>query len=188
MAVVRAAMERGIELEDVEEFEALPGRGVRARINDNTVYVGNRSLLETLEIPLDGLDATAESMSDQGKTVTYVAAGGKALGIHRPADTLKPEAPQVVAQLREMGLEVIMLTGDNRRTAEAVGRLLGVDRVVAQVLPQDKTNVVRDLQREGKVVAVVGDGINDAPALAQADVVSQWAQARTWRWSLRILP
>ena len=170
MAVVRAAMERGIELEDVEEFEALPGRGVRARINDNTVYVGNRSLLETLEIPLDGLDATAESMSDQGKTVTYVAAGGKALGIIALADTLKPEAPQVVAQLREMGLEVIMLTGDNRHTAEAVGRLLGVDRVVAQVLPQDKTDVVRDLQREGKVVAVVGDGINDAPALAQADV------------------
>ena len=170
MAVVRAAMERGIELEDVEEFEALPGRGVRARINDNTVYVGNRSLLETLEIPLDRLDATAESMSDQGKTVTYVAAGGKALGIIALADTLKPEAPQVVAQLREMGLEVIMLTGDNRRTAEAVGRLLGVDRVVAQVLPQDKTDVVRDLQREGKVVAVVGDGINDAPALAQADV------------------
>ena len=170
MAMVRAAQERGIALEDVERFEALPGQGVRAGVNGNTIYLGNRPLMEDMGISLDGLDAASEGIAEQGKTVTYVAADGKALGVIGLADTLKPEAQQVVARLREMGLEVIMLTGDNQRTADAVAGRLGVDRVIAQVLPQNKTDVVRDLQRDRKVVAVVGDGINDAPALAQADV------------------
>ena len=106
----------------------------------------------------------------RGKTPVFIASGGEVLGAIAVADTLKPEAPEVVARLRGMGLEVVMLTGDNRGTAEAVAAQLGVDRVVSQVLPQDKVDVIRDLQREGRVVAMVGDGINDAPSLAQADI------------------
>ena len=169
-AVVREAQARGIALEEIERFEAVPGRGVEARMNGNTVFLGNGSLMEEKGLRLNGLDAAAERLADEGKTPMYVASNGEALGVIGVADTLKPEAHEVVARLQEMGLEVIMLTGDGRSTAEAVAGQAGVDRVIAQVLPQSKVDVVKELQREGRVVAMVGDGINDAPALTQADV------------------
>ena len=169
-AIARSAQERGIALEEVEGFEAIPGQGIQARVNGNTVVLGNVALMEMKGLALDGLDATAAELSDQGKTPMFVASDGVVLGAIAVADTLKPEAVEVVSRLHDLGLEVIMLTGDSRRTAEAVARQVGVDQVIAQVLPQNKTDVVKDLQRQGKVVAMVGDGINDAPALTQADI------------------
>ena len=169
-AVVREAQARGIALEEIERFEAVPGRGVEARMNGNNVLLGNRSLMEEKGLPLNRLDGAAERLAGDGKTPIYVATNGGALGVIGVADTLKPEAAQVVTGIQEMGLEVIMLTGDSRSAAEAIAGETGVDRVIAQVLPQSKVDVVRELQREGRVVAMVGDGINDAPALAQADV------------------
>ena len=169
-AVLDAAEQRGITLEQVETFEALPGQGVQARVNGNAVILGNRSLMETRGLYLDGLDVAVAELSDSGKTPMIVASEGHLLGAIGVADTLKPEAADVVAGLHELGLEVIMLTGDGRRTAEAIAKNLGVDRVISEVLPNDKAEVIRDLQSQGKVVAMVGDGINDAPALAQADV------------------
>ena len=169
-AIVRAAHDRGIDLETPEGFEAIPGYGIRARLNGNTVLLGNVNLLEGEGLHLDGLHETVVELSSQGKTAILVASDGKVLGAIAVADTLKPEAVEVVSRLQNMGLEVVMLSGDTQRTAEAIARELGVDRVVAQVLPQEKAAVVKDLQGQGRIVAMVGDGINDAPALAQADV------------------
>ena len=169
-AIVRAANERGIALEDVEDFEAVPGQGVQARVNGNDVVLGNLAMMEMKGLHLDGLEARASELSDKGNTPMFVASDGRMLGAIAVADTLKPEARDVVSRLHDLGLEVIMLTGDIQRTAEAVGGQVGVDRVIAQLLPQHKTEVIRDLQKDGRIVAMVGDGINDAPALAQADI------------------
>ena len=169
-AIVRAAQERHIELEDADGFLALPGQGVQAMVAGKAVLLGNKSLIESHGLYLDGLDATASEWANRGKTPMFVAIGGKVLGIIAVADTLKPEAVETVSRLHDLGLEVVMLTGDNQRTAEAIGRQVGVDRVIAQVLPQNKVDVIKELQADGKVVAMVGDGINDAPALAQADI------------------
>ena len=169
-AIVRMAQDRGIVLEDAEGFEAIPGQGIQARVNGNTVILGNAALMEMKGLHLNGLDARAVELSNEGKTPMFVASDGVVLGAIAIADTLKPEAVEVVSRLHDLGLEVIMLTGDNQHTAEAVASRVGVDRVIAQVLPQNKTDVVKDLQRQGKVVAMVGDGINDAPALTQADI------------------
>ena len=169
-AIVRSAHEHGILLEEAENFQAIPGRGVEASINGNTVAVGSLGLMEAKGLALDGPESTALELSDQGKAPMFVASNGKVLGAIGVADTLKPEATEVVRRLHDMGLEVFMVTGDSRRVAEALASRVGVDRVVAEVLPHNKAEVVRDLQRQGKVVAMVGDGINDAPALAQADV------------------
>ena len=169
-AVVQAARERGLRLDEAEGFQALPGQGIQATIGGNTVILGNSTLMEARGIHLDGLDNTAARLSDQGKTAVFVAANGAVLGAIALADSVKPEAGETVDQLRDMGLEVIMLTGDSKPVAEAVADQVGADRFVAQVLPKDKADVVKGLQAEGKVVAMVGDGINDAPALAQADV------------------
>ena len=169
-AIVRAARERGIALDEVKDFEAIPGQGVQARVNGNTVALGNAALMEAKGLHLDGLDTRAVEMSNQGKTPIFVASDGVVIGAIAVADTLKQEATEVVSRLHDMGMEVIMLTGDSQRTAEAVAGRLAVDRVIAQVLPQNKADVVKGLQRQGNVVAMVGDGINDAPALAQADI------------------
>ncbi len=169
-AIVRAAQERGIALYDVRDFEAIPGQGIQAGVNGNTVALGNAALMETKGLHLNGLDARAVEMSNQGKTLMFVASDGVVIGAIAVADVLKQEAPEVVSRLHDMGMEVIMLTGDSQRTAEAVASRLAVDRVIAQVLPQNKVDVVKELQRQGNVVAMVGDGINDAPALTQADV------------------
>ena len=169
-AIVAAALERGIVLESPRAFNAVAGMGMVAEVEGRTVVIGNEALLESRGVGLDGTRERGAELSEQGKTVMFAAADGRLLGMLAVADTLKPEAKGVVAQLRGMGIETIMLTGDNRRTAEAVGRDLGIDRVLAEVLPQEKEAMVRGLQESGKVVAMVGDGINDAPALARADI------------------
>ena len=169
-AIVEAARSEGIPLVEPQDFEAALGLGVVARVDGRRVVIGNRALMESHGIALDGLEARWEELSARGVTAVFVAADGHAMGLLAVADTLKPEAAEVVARLREMGIGVVLLTGDNARTAEAVARELGVDRIVAEVLPQDKAAQVRALQDEGQVVAMVGDGVNDAPALAQASV------------------
>ena len=169
-AIVQEARSRNLELETTRGFEALPGRGVQAQLNGDVLRMGNIALMEANGIALDGLVEKAEAMAAQGKTTMYLSAGDKAVGVIAVADTPKENSRESVAQLRAMGLEVVMLTGDNAQTAEAIAKQLGVYNVEAEVLPADKVEVVRRLQSQGKVVAMVGDGINDAPALVQADV------------------
>jgi len=169
-AIVTAAQERGLALADAQDFVAVPGLGVQARVGGRQVLLGNLGLMEQRAAKLNGLAATAEELLAQGKTAMFVAADGQVLGVIAVADTVKEGAQEAIASLKAMGIDVIMLSGDHRRTAEAIARQVGVDRVLAEVLPEDKANQVRALQGEGKVVAMVGDGINDAPALAQADV------------------
>ena len=169
-AVIRRAREEALSLEAPKNFQALPGQGIQAEINGSRVLLGNQEFMEIHGLHMDGLDAKAEELSAQGKTVMFVAAEGHLRGMIGVADTLKPEAAATVSQLKQLGLEVIMLTGDSHRTAQAVAKKLAVDRVMAEVLPQGKTSLIKALQEEGKVVAMVGDGINDSPALSQADV------------------
>ena len=169
-AIVAAAADIGLALEDSVDVNALPGFGIQAGVNGRRLVLGNLALMRSQGMPLDGLDARATDLSRQGKTTVFVAVNGDVKGFIALADTLKPQSKEAVAALRAQGLEVVMLTGDNRRTAEAIARQVGIDRVVAEVLPGDKANQVRAIQREGVTVAMVGDGINDAPALAQADV------------------
>ncbi|MCJ7491926.1 MAG: heavy metal translocating P-type ATPase [Dehalococcoidia bacterium] len=169
-AVVAAARERSLALSDATEFTALPGRGVEATVDGRRVLAGNLKLMAENGLTLDGLLPESERLAAEGKTPMYVAIDGRLAGIVAVADTVKPGAAEAVARLKAMGIEVALITGDNRQTAEAVAREVGVDRVLAEVLPQDKAEQVRLLQAEGKTVAMVGDGINDAPALAQADV------------------
>ena len=169
-AIVQEARSRNLELETTRGFEALPGRGVQAELNGDVLRMGNIALMEANGIALDGLVEKAQAMAAQGKTTMYLSAGDKAVGVIAVADTLKENSRESVAQLRAMGLEVVMLTGDNAQTAQAIAKQLGVDNVEAEVLPADKVEVVRRLQSQGKMVAMVGDGINDAPALVQADV------------------
>ena len=169
-ALVQGARERGLVLEDPSEFDSVTGHGIRARIGGRAVLVGRRSLLEGDGIDPGSLEPVAEALAVQGKTAIYAAVDGIPAGVVAVADTVKEGSAEAVAALRGMGLEVVMITGDNRRTAEAVARQVGIGRVLAEVLPEDKSLEVRRLQDEGKLVAMVGDGINDAPALAQADV------------------
>ena len=169
-AIVRGAQERGLDVPAAEEFAAIPGHGVEARQDGVTILLGNRKLMAQKGVGLDGFLPEAERLEGEGKTAMFVAAGGRAQGIIAVADTLKPTSAQAVRELHGLGLKVAMITGDNRRTAEAIARQVGIDRVLAEVLPQDKAAEVRKLQEQGRRVAMVGDGINDAPALAQADV------------------
>ncbi|MHB1415107.1 MAG: heavy metal translocating P-type ATPase [Chloroflexota bacterium] len=169
-AIVRGAEERGIDVPGAEGFQALPGRGVEAQVAGRRVLLGNLKLMQERSVPLDSLAEAARALADDGKTPMYAAADGQALGIIAVADTVKPDSAAAIEDLQALGLEVVMLTGDNRRTAEAIGRQVGVRRVLAEVLPEEKALQVRRLQAEGRKVAMVGDGINDAPALAQADV------------------
>ncbi|HLC23183.1 MAG TPA: HAD-IC family P-type ATPase, partial [Dehalococcoidia bacterium] len=159
-----------LDVPDAESFEAIPGHGVVARRNAQEVLLGNRKLMAERGIALGGLLARAESLENDGKTAMFLAVDNRARGIIAVADTLKESAAPAVKALKDMGLEVMMITGDNKRTAQAIARKLGLDSVLAEVLPQDKANEVARLQEQGKRVAMVGDGINDAPALAQANV------------------
>ena len=164
------AKERGLELIEAKDFNAVPGHGIEATVDGHRLLLGNLKLLRERNVKLNGLEKRAEELACEGKTPMFVALDGEAAGIVAVADTLKPNSREAVAGLHKLGLEVIMLTGDNRRTADAIAKQVGIDRALAEVLPQDKANEVKKLQQEGKVVAMVGDGINDAPALAQADV------------------
>jgi Cu+-exporting ATPase len=169
-AVVAAARESGLAPAEASEFAALPGRGVEAMVDGRRVLAGNLKLMTEQGLGLDSLRAESGRLAAEGKTLMFIAVDGRMAGIVAVADTVKPGAAEAVARLKAMGIEVALITGDNRQTAEAVARQVGVERVLAEVLPQDKAEQVRRLQAEGKVVAMVGDGINDAPALAQADV------------------
>lgn len=169
-AIVEGAQIRGYELVDPEEFEAVPGYGVTARVGDRKVQLGNVAYMRQLDVDLGDLEERSAALADQGKTPMFAAIDGQAAGIVGVADTVKQDSLLAIRRLQQMGLEVIMITGDNRRTAEAIAQEVGITRVLAEVLPKDKADQVRLLQAEGKKVAMVGDGINDAPALAQADV------------------
>jgi Cu+-exporting ATPase len=169
-AIVRAAMERGIQTEQADEFEALPGHGIRARLNGREIVLGNERLMMEREIDFTSFRIAAENLSSHGKTPMFVSIDNKACGIIAVADTLKEHSQEAVSGLKALGLKVVMLTGDNRRTAQAIADELGISHVLPEVLPQDKMDMVKKLQAEGRVVAMVGDGINDAPALTQADV------------------
>ena len=169
-AIVMEAQSRGLTLEPVTAFEAIPGRGISAQVNGRAVKFGNLMLMEDSGVPVNGLAEQASALAAQGKTPMFLASDGQAVGLIAVADTVRPEAFEGLARLRRMGLEVVMLTGDNVQTAHAIAGQLGVERVEAEVLPQDKAAVIKRLQAEGRVVAMVGDGINDAPALVQADV------------------
>ncbi|WP_273886883.1 heavy metal translocating P-type ATPase [Rubrobacter naiadicus] len=169
-AIVRGAEERGISPESPTSFEAPTGRGVRAGVDGHEVLVGNLRLMQEAGVPVDGLAPRLDDLSADGKTPVLVAVDGNPAGILAVADVVREESKEAIEELHRMGLEVAMITGDNRRTAEAVGRELGLDRVLAGVLPEGKEEEIRKLQKEGRRVAMVGDGINDAPALARADL------------------
>jgi len=169
-AVVRGAKERGLSLESPGEFHARPGHGIRATVAGRRIHVGSERWLEEEGIDASLLLTAAKELSESGSTVIFVAVDGKAAGVVAVADEIKEGAPEAIGVLRGMGLDVVMLTGDNPRTAKAMADRAGIARVRAEVLPDQKAEEVRRIQAEGKVVAMVGDGINDAPALAQADV------------------
>jgi Cu+-exporting ATPase len=169
-AIVQGAKARGLELAEAEAFRAVPGHGVEARVEGRSVLLGNEKLMRDRGIDVRALRATADVLAGAGETPMYVGVDGRAAGLVACADTVKEDSRRVIARLKDLGIEVAMITGDNQRTADAIGREVGVDRILAEVLPQDKAHEVRKLQLEGKTVAMVGDGINDAPALAQADV------------------
>jgi P-type Cu+ transporter len=169
-AIVEGAQARKIELAKVTDFEAIPGHGVSAKVEGRTVLIGNLKLMNRENIVLGPLEEKSSLLADDGKTPMYVAIDGKAAGIVAVADTVKEDSTEAIKALQNLGIEVVMITGDNRRTAEAIARKVGISRVLAEVLPEDKAQNVHQLQAEGKKVAMVGDGINDAPALAQADI------------------
>ncbi len=169
-AIVRAALEKKLELSPASDFNAIPGHGVEASVEGKKLILGNLRLMSEKNLSLNGLGEEAERLWAKGKTVMFLGVDSQVVGIIAVADTLKPNAKEAVGALHNMGIEVMMLTGDNQRTAEAIAQEVGIDRVLAEVLPERKAQEVKKLQEEGKVVAMVGDGINDAPALAQADV------------------
>jgi Cu+-exporting ATPase len=167
-AIVDHARARGNALTPASDFEAVPGHGIIATVDGQRVLLGNRRMMEMHEIALD--DREAARLEQEGKTVMLVAINNRLAGMIAVADTIKPTSAAAVKEMRRLGLDVVMITGDNQRTAEAIARLAGIERVLANVLPGDKAAEVKKLQEEGKIVAMVGDGINDAPALAQANI------------------
>jgi Cu+-exporting ATPase len=169
-AIVASAKARGLALPPITEFTTVPGQGIDAMAPDGRVLLGNRTLMDARGVDVRALVPRVQALATEGKTAVYLALGGRALGLLAAADVLKPEAPEAVAALKRWGLDVIVLTGDARPTAEAVARRAGIGKVLAEILPEDKAREVTRLQAQGHRLAMVGDGINDAPALAQADV------------------
>ena len=170
-AIVAGARERGIDIPTATEFSSLAGHGVQASVDGRTVVVGRRKLVHENELRLpEHLAAAAAELEGQGRTAVFVGCADRVVGVLAVADTIKDDAHDVVRQLHEMGLQTVMITGDNARTAAAIADQVGIDQVLAEVLPEDKVNEVRRLQDEGRLVAMVGDGVNDAPALVQADL------------------
>lgn len=169
-AIVAGAQDKELEFLKVDGFNSITGRGIEAQINGQTVFVGNRKLMDERGIALTTLEGDSDRLASEGKTPMYVAVDGRLAGIVAVADVVKPSSQAAIESLHKMGIEVAMITGDNHKTADAIAKQVGIDRVLAEVLPQDKSNEVKKLQGKGKKVAMVGDGINDAPALAQADI------------------
>lgn len=169
-AIVEGARGRGLSIPEPEGFAAIAGHGVAAQVDGHDVLIGNAKLMRDRGVEIGELESPAAELATAGRTPMYVGIDGQAAGLLAVADTIKPSAREAIARFRQAGIEVVMMTGDNRRTAEAVAQELGIDRVFAEVLPEQKAGYVESLQHEGKRVAMVGDGVNDAPALAQADV------------------
>lgn len=169
-AIVKKAIENDLDLKDPKDFNAIPGHGIMAIIDGKNVLLGNTKLMRDRGIQLTNLESKADALSVEGKTPMWVTVDGQIAGIIAVADTLKENSKAAVAALHHLGLQIIMLTGDNKQTADAIAKQVGIDRTLAEVLPEGKTNEIKKLQDEGKKVGMVGDGINDAPALAQADV------------------
>jgi Cu+-exporting ATPase len=170
-AIISGAAERGVELTEVTDFVSTTGKGVTGRVAGQSVALGNQALLDQFEIAAGaGLAEQAEGLRAEGQTVMFVAVDGQLAGLLGVADPIKETTPEAIRQLHAEGLRIVMLTGDNRTTAEAVAKRLGIDELVAEVLPEQKVAEVKRLQAEGRKVAMAGDGVNDAPALAQAQV------------------
>jgi Cu+-exporting ATPase len=169
-AIVRGAEARNLTFEKPQDFNALEGRGIEAKVSGRDLLLGNLRLMNERKIELNGAEGTVEKLAGEGKTPMFAAIDGNFAGIVAVADTIKPESKEAIASLQNLGLEVVMMTGDNKRTAEAVAAQVGIRRVLAEVLPEGKSGEIKRLQSEKKLVGMVGDGINDAPALAQADV------------------
>ncbi|KRU27581.1 copper-translocating P-type ATPase [Clostridium sporogenes] len=169
-AIVKKAEEENLELFQGKDFRAIPGKGIEVIIEDKKVLLGNLRLMEEYEVEIKGFMDKSHKLSKEGKTPMFIAIENKIKGIIAVADTLKENSKKAIEKLHNMGVEVVMITGDNKNTAEAIGKQVGIDKIFAEVLPSDKANWVKKLQQEGKIVAMVGDGINDAPALAQADI------------------
>jgi Cu+-exporting ATPase len=169
-AILAGATERGIAVTAAEDFRSVTGKGVVGRVDGRAVALGNLRLMQDSDVAVDALLADADAIRGEGQTVMFVAVDGRAAGLVVVADPIKSSTPEALTALREAGLRIVMVTGDSRRTAEAVARKLGIDELQAEVLPEHKSEVVRGLQAKGRKVAMAGDGVNDAPALAQADV------------------
>ncbi|MBP3664848.1 MAG: copper-translocating P-type ATPase, partial [Tyzzerella sp.] len=169
-AIVNGAKERGIELEKVVDFQSITGQGIEAVLDGKTYYIGNKKLCVEQQIDFGEYEAEAIEIANKGQTPMFIGLDGKVIGIISVADTLKETSVEAIRKIKELGIEVHMLTGDNKLTADYIGKKVGVDHVIAEVLPNDKASVVEILQKEGKCVMMVGDGINDAPALVQANV------------------
>ncbi len=169
-AIVKAARQKKLELAKVDDFNVIPGRGIEASIEGRQMLLGNLKLMKDRKASLNGMEKEASRLWAMGKTVMFLGVEGQVVGLIALADTIKPKAKEALKKLHDTGIEMVMMTGDNKRTAEAIARKLGIDRVLSEVLPEHKTQEVKKLQQAGRVVAMVGDGINDAPALAQADI------------------
>jgi Cu+-exporting ATPase len=169
-AIVRGADERKISLAEAKNFRSIPGKGIEAYLEARKILLGTRKLMEENSIPFEGMEAEMRKFEENGKTAMLVAFGGEAIGLVAVADTLKENSKEAIETLTKMGIEVVMITGDNAITAGAIAGEVGIPRVLAEVLPEDKANEIKKLQKEGKLVGMVGDGINDAPALIQSDV------------------
>jgi Cu+-exporting ATPase len=169
-AILQAARIRNLALTDPVDFQAVEGHGVEAVVEGRAVVLGNSKLMADRGIEIQTFQPKAETLSGEGKTVVFVAVDGTMAGLLAVADTLKEDSAEAVRKLQDLGLEVIMLTGDHRKTAEAVAARVGITRIISEVLPEEKVQEIKKLQQAGRKVAMVGDGINDAPALAQADV------------------
>lgn len=169
-AIVAKALKLNIALKSVTDFVQIPGQGIVGVMNKETCYAGNKKMLAEKGVKFEGFDLKGNAFADQGKTPLYFVKNSKILGIIAVADVVKPTSRQAISELAQQGIDVIMLTGDNEKTAEAIRKQVGISRVISEVLPQDKEKEIRNLQGKGKKVAMVGDGINDAPALVRADV------------------
>ena len=169
-AIIAGAEERGVKLAGAEDFQSITGKGVSGTVSGRKIALGNAKLLEHLKVPSGELDARAEELRREGQTVMFVVVDDQVVGLLGVADPIKESTREAIRLLRDANVRVVMVTGDNRTTAEAVARKLGLDEVEAEVLPEHKGEVVKRLQKEGRVVAMAGDGVNDAPALAAADV------------------
>lgn len=169
-AIVKKAELEKLELQVIDSFEAIPGHGIKVTINGLNVLLGNKKLINQHNIALNEFEQISDDLADQGKTPMFIAVEGRFAGIIAVADVVKPSSARAIQKLNKMGIETVMITGDNKKTAAAIAKQVGIDRVLSEVLPQDKASEVKKIQSEGRIVAMVGDGINDAPALVQANV------------------